>query len=760
MDKRSELYENLMIKKKMRGTDDLFFFNKYILESDEKRRGLLVPHVHGEWTEWYQNSKARIKMILVPRGCFKSTFFTVGRSLQAIAKNRNERILIANATLANSQRFLGEIKDHLRKNEEYKTLYGEFYDPKLRWNEDEIEVAGRALGAKEATVTAVGVGGNLVSQHYSKIICDDLVNLENSATRYQADKVIDWWKRAFSLLDYEGEMIIIGTRWSYYELYSWIVEKYPKMIDTYIRGAFLPDGSEYFPELLNKEKLAELRGLQGSYVFCNPYEAPVLMSDWKCKPIGKVKVGDEVIGFKATDTGRRTLCKSKVLEVGSRKAQTVELHMKSGRYVRCTPNHKWFTGRGKSDLTHQEYAPAKIGSKLMSVCDPYIQNQMLTEEQERLALWLGGLYDGDGGFCGGSLFLAQDEKHNPEVCRRIEEALTKLNFEWKSNIRKPKYDKRLNYTSTEMKSYWINGGMEEKRRFIIQCNPVKKEKIADKMFLKGKRFIQLEDTVLDITQRPSNLLEEQVYALQTETGNYIVWGYASSNSAFYLNDPVDEESALIKKDQIRKWGPGEEQKLPKNLNIFALTDPAISQEEGADESSIVVVGVDSENDWYVLETRTGKWTVGELIENMFAVHSQWKPITMTIETIGQAQGLMTPIHDEENRRNHYLPLVEIKSRGQITKQMRIRSVLQPRFERGKIFIYTDMYELEEQILKFPRGKRDDMIDALTDMEEVSFEADKEDPTPEKTSSSYFQALLDQQSRRELSNLDSVMGTDF
>lgn len=92
--------------------------------------------------------------------------------------------------------------------------------------------------------------------------------------------------------------------------------------------------------------------------------------------------------------------------------------------------------------------------------------------------------------------------------------------------------------------------------------------------------------------------------------------------------------------------------------------------------------------------------------------------------------------------------------------MRIRSVLQPRFERGKIFIYTDMYELEEQILKFPRGKRDDMIDALTDMEEVSFEADKEDPTPEKTSSSYFQALLDQQSRRELSNLDSVMGTDF
>jgi hypothetical protein len=92
--------------------------------------------------------------------------------------------------------------------------------------------------------------------------------------------------------------------------------------------------------------------------------------------------------------------------------------------------------------------------------------------------------------------------------------------------------------------------------------------------------------------------------------------------------------------------------------------------------------------------------------------------------------------------------------------MRIRSVLQPRFERGKIFIHPDMFELEEQILKFPRGKRDDMIDALTDMEEVAFEAEKETEAPGKPSSSYFQALLDQQSRRELSNLDPVMGSDF
>jgi phage terminase large subunit-like protein len=495
--KKRELYESLLKKKKMKGLEDLYFFNKYILESDPERQKYVVPHVHGEWTEWYKNSKARIKMILVPRACFKSTFFTAGRTLQALCQNRNNRILIANATLGNAQKFLGEVKDHLTKNTQLQELYGEFYDKKNRWNENEIDIIGKSLGSREPNVSAVGVGGNLVSQHYSLIIADDLVNLENSATRFQSDKVIDWWKRAFSLLDYDGEMIIIGTRWSYYELYSWILDKFPEKVDVYIKGAYNDDGSPYFPELLDEEKLDELKALQGSYVF----------------------------------------------------------------------------------------------------------------------------------------------------------------------------------------------------------------------------------------------------------------------SAFYLNDPVDEDSALIKRDQILYYGKSEEVQLPPRYNVFAVCDPAVSQDASADESCILVVAVDEFNNWYVLESRTGKWTVGQLIEEMFAVHMQWKPMSMSIETIGQAQGLMTPIHDEENKRNVYLPLMEIKSRGHVTKQMRIRSVLQPRFERGKVFIKRDMFELEEQLLKFPRGKRDDMIDALTDMEEISFEAEPLEQ-PEISSGNYFQDLLNKQSKKEYTVHDPHMGEDW
>ena len=486
-----ELYRNLLIKKKKRGLKDLFYFNKYVIESEEKRRRYLVDHVHGEWARWYENSTSRIKMILVPRGCFKSSFFTVGRTLQALSANRNERILIANATLDNSQRFLGEIKDHLRKNPQLLELYGDppFFSKVSKWNEGELEVTGRNLGRREASVTAIGVGGNLVSQHYSKIIIDDLVNLENSATRYQANKVIDWWKRAFSLLDYDGEMLIIGTRWSYYELYSWILKKFGEQVDVYIKGAYKEDGSLYFPELLDAAKLKELRGLQGSYVF----------------------------------------------------------------------------------------------------------------------------------------------------------------------------------------------------------------------------------------------------------------------SSFYLNNPVDEESALIKKSQIKYW-----ETLPKRLNIFAMCDPAVSQSIGADESSITIAGVDWENNWYVLEVRHGIWTVGQLIENLFAVFKDWSPLTMTIEVIGQGQMLLEAVYNEENTRNIYLPLVEIKSRPRITKEMRIRAVLQPRFERGKIYIKEGMFDLEEQLLRFPRSQRDDIIDSLADLEEITF-APERAAAPTETTSNYFEELLKKHARGDTGSKDEIMG---
>jgi phage terminase large subunit-like protein len=497
-----ELLNALLLKKKQRGLNDLYFFNKYIIEDDEERRKLLVPHVHGEWATWYSNSTKRICEILVPRSCFKSSFFTIGESLRRIAENPSIRILIANATLGNAQNFLGQIKNHIQNNEVYKSLYGDMYDKNLKWNDTEMEVKGRHLGIREATVTAVGVGGNLVSQHYDMIIADDLINEQNSATRFQAEKVIDWWKRTFSLLEPSGKMLIVGTRWSYYELYAYLEDEYKDQVDFYIRGAKNPDGTFYFPERFNEEKLKELKKLHGSYIF----------------------------------------------------------------------------------------------------------------------------------------------------------------------------------------------------------------------------------------------------------------------SCFYENSPIDEDNCIIKESQILYWTDNDDEineitkKIPSNLAMFSACDPAVSQESLADSSGFISVGVDSEGNWWIKQADREKITTGELIQRLFQQFETYNPITMSIEVIGQAQNILSPIRDEERARNKFLPLSEIKVLPQVTKAARIRSILQPRFENGKIYIHKDMTELKDQLLRFPKAKHDDLIDALSQIETIAFEARKIDNSPKIPYSSTLEYQLSHPNDRNL--IDEFMGDDF
>ena len=668
--------------------------------------------------------------------------------------------MIANATQSNSQKFLGEIKNHIRKNETFRSLYGNFYDKTLKWTDEEIEISGRSLNMREPNVVATGVGGNLVSQHYDYIIADDLVNLENSATRYQSEKVIDWWKRSLSLLEPTGTNLVVGTRWSYYELYSYLQSDLADEVDFYIKSAHNPDGTLYFPERFSESKLAELKKLHGSYIYCNPYEAPVLMADWNFKPIGEVKAGDVVIGWTKRKSGRTTLCPSEVLETGSRTADLVKMETESGRTIRCTPNHRWWTQR--YERGRKEFSPAKVGKRLRMVFDPG-EFEKLDDEQKELSYWLGGLFDGDGGFCGQALLFAQDKKHNPQVCKKIEYALDKLGYLWSSSVRPPVTGKiagRTIKTSVEMQTYWLKGGVEEKRRFLLQCNPAKKDKIAEKMFIGGGRFVKLKDRVTKIKKDG----KEKVYALKTETENYIVWGYASSNSAFYENNPIDPDTAIIKDTQVKYFTESQGEKasgvalLPDNIVIFIAVDPGFSEGRLADYTGFVVVAVDERDNWYVLEATRDKVSVGEMINKMFSLNEEYEPDSISLEVIGQGQALLSSVHNEEDQRRVYLPVVEIKSQGMMKKEQRIRAILQPRFERGKVYIKREMDDLFDELIHFPLSQHDDLIDALAQIEDIAYSPSEKKEKMKTNYKSKLEARIKGNKDDEM--IDEFMGDDW
>jgi hypothetical protein len=177
-------------------------------------------------------------LILTPRGWVKSYVITVGWTIQRLLSNlvsgRREHQIISNATLPNAKVFLEKIKHNLQYNELLRGLFRECIpeDPPNKaekWTLDEFQLNG-------CLVETGSVEGNLVSRHYKTMINDDLVNKENSGSKEQLLKVLDWWRLSQSLLLSDGIEINIGTRWAYDDLYGFFIENFIQPKKDYAKG--------------------------------------------------------------------------------------------------------------------------------------------------------------------------------------------------------------------------------------------------------------------------------------------------------------------------------------------------------------------------------------------------------------------------------------------------------------------------------------------------------------------------------------------
>lgn len=275
-----EWLQKLRRLKKINAENSLFYFGKYILGFSD-----FEETVHQEW-EFFLQGKKRLKLVLIPRGYFKSSFFTISYPLQGLCLNNAKRFLITNAVFDNAKTFLGSIKQQIERNPKLRWWNLQPGEP---WSTEEISIKRESIH-KEPSVSIAGVGSQLPSQHYDCIIWDDLVNDKNITSKEYADKVISWWKDSLNLLDPGGLGILIGTRWSYRDLYQHIIENLAEHFDIIIKKAIADDGKIYFEKRFPQEELDRLRLLEGPYKFSLQYqnelvdpEDAIFKRDWILK---------------------------------------------------------------------------------------------------------------------------------------------------------------------------------------------------------------------------------------------------------------------------------------------------------------------------------------------------------------------------------------------------------------------------------------------------------------------------------------------
>ena len=267
---------------KAKGLEDLFIFNKYVLDVEQGKQKL--GKFHKELCHFVTDDIKRKKLILMPRGHLKSTLVTIGYSLQRIVQNPNVRILILNATYQLATDFLTEIKRHLQQNQYLRELYPEIAesaDAPTEWSQDRITLQRTDHNIKGPTVWASGVESNLVGSHPDLIIMDDVVNRDNTSTREQIEKVILRYKDALDLLEPGGSLIVVGTRWVEADMYSWLMDKdsgirqsYDIMIKKSYTGDLLTgeDFQALWPEKFSLKELQDRQREKGWYEFSAQYQ--------------------------------------------------------------------------------------------------------------------------------------------------------------------------------------------------------------------------------------------------------------------------------------------------------------------------------------------------------------------------------------------------------------------------------------------------------------------------------------------------------
>jgi phage terminase large subunit-like protein len=199
------------------------------------------------------------------------------------------------------------------------------------------------------------------------------------------------------------------------------------------------------------------------------------------------------------------------------------------------------------------------------------------------------------------------------------------------------------------------------------------------------------------------------------------YGDQTKFRAQYYNNPNEVGTASVNQDMFQyydkkhlsrrdgKWFYG-----PSRLNVFAAVDFAFSTSRKADFTAIVVVGVDTRNNYYVLDIERFKTDkISEYFEKILKLYVKWDFRKIRAEVTSAQEVIVKSLKEDYIRANGIALAVE-DSRPTKNKEERIEAVLQPRYANKQIWHFRGgACELLEEELIYAKPPHDDIKDCLS-----------------------------------------------
>jgi predicted phage terminase large subunit-like protein len=198
-----------------------------------------------------------------------------------------------------------------------------------------------------------------------------------------------------------------------------------------------------------------------------------------------------------------------------------------------------------------------------------------------------------------------------------------------------------------------------------------------------------------------------------ERAKYAANGTLDLYSQEFLNNPIDESVAYFKRSDFLARNEEDEKRI---LRYYCTVDPAISESNRADYSVFCIAGVDEDKGIHVVDVVRERLDGKQLVDYLLAMQRAYDFEAVGIEEMMISKAIGPFLREEMLRQNTFPSLVKLKHGGK-DKIQRARSIqARMRAKTVKFAKKEDWYPiLEDELMKFPRGRHDDQVDALAYM---------------------------------------------
>jgi len=196
-----------------------------------------------------------------------------------------------------------------------------------------------------------------------------------------------------------------------------------------------------------------------------------------------------------------------------------------------------------------------------------------------------------------------------------------------------------------------------------------------------------------------------IRVLAKKRGQYLDKGQFRAQ---YYNDPSDPDNYWFYRDS--------------KLNVFAAVDFAFSLSKKADYTAIVVIGIDAENNVYVLDIDRFKTDrISDYFQHIFDLSTKWSFRKMRAETTVAQVAIVKQLKELVKQHGLSISIEEYRpNKSQGNKQERIASALEPRYDNLSMWHYRGgNTQILEEELSSRNPPHDDVIDALASVVDMA-----------------------------------------